>query len=124
MLFFPGNPYDFIMKILSGRKFTVAQFAFWCYRHGYDDIFEGDVNSERFTAAIIAFHEYCDEKCKSKRCQNCKYWQKTDGDANYDGQCRRHTPRILNNLISQRTVFPETCKDDWCGEFQSESVEI
>ncbi len=57
-------------------------------------------------------------------CENCKYWNK--------GLCVIHPPQILvidlrygagwggerDIRRSPATRWPETCSDDWCGEYK------
>jgi len=69
------------------------------------------------------------------KCEDCKYWDfeegGTDEDDNKYGECRCHSPVIINALLYQPdqceegdsgriAVFPCTNGDyDWCGEFKS-----
>lgn len=62
-------------------------------------------------------------------CSTCRFWH-TDEPDDEEGICRRNPPHVaggsfgftnqLFGLIwrSSGTEWPETNKDDWCGEYQ------
>ena len=55
------------------------------------------------------------------KCKNCLFWDKDFGE------CRRNTPSLILALGSVganepandplKAVWPQTDKDEWCGEF-------
>ncbi len=62
-------------------------------------------------------------------CAECRFWDRlaTLGSM---GDCRRHAPRHLWIEIHPGTqdeecpregVWPLTCEDDWCGEFEADT---
>ena len=55
------------------------------------------------------------------RCKNCKYWEKETKDRGR-ASCLRYPPIIehftnTRGNISSWSVFPDSFKDSWCGEF-------
>ena len=61
---------------------------------------------------------------RHERCDQCRWWE---GHANvkYDeGSCHRHAPRGRERDAAGEDIrpWPITLNDDWCGEFDAESV--
>lgn len=66
-------------------------------------------------------------------CKDCRFWDNEDrGEDDVFGFCRRHAPtpfvaytyqgderRLLDNTEAS---WPETCLDEWCGEFNPRDV--
>ncbi len=67
---------------------------------------------------------------KDQNCGNCKSWIR--------GQCHKHCPLVLPDMQNSqnaydpqpivvtdgfRTMWPETNKDEWCGEFEAKECE-
>lgn len=60
-------------------------------------------------------------------CKNCRFW--CDHDAGWDnGECRRHAPTAVHFAQTmdedekrgeRDTVWPATCADEWCGEWEA-----
>lgn len=55
-------------------------------------------------------------KPEDLRCETCAFWQHYE-TTNY-GQCRAHSPSINRAAREQR--WPESSKDEWCGEWRKE----
>ncbi len=57
---------------------------------------------------------------KIETCSACRFWKTTD---QMNGECRRRAPQaVVFNVTNEtrfQTQFPETAKEDWCGEFQA-----
>lgn len=51
----------------------------------------------------------------SETCDNCKFYMALEDDA---GQCRRYPPRATR----ASSVFPSVDYDDWCGEFELDTL--
>lgn len=48
-------------------------------------------------------------------CGECRFWESAPG--NVDGECRRRSPLpALASVPDYVACWPETYKDDWCGE--------
>ena len=58
-------------------------------------------------------------------CRLCGFWMRKESGPY--GSCRRYAPRAYVIAVKRdgetrmegETIFPETCNDDWCGEFVS-----
>ena len=56
-------------------------------------------------------------------CESCRDWVRLStvgrfrADTNY-GQCHRYAPRPIVNDLTNVPKWPETYKDDFCGEGQ------
>ena len=51
---------------------------------------------------------------KYRVCSNCDYWDPDDKPDKYGGNCHRYPPEFSNLPLK---AFPQTFKDDWCGEW-------
>lgn len=65
---------------------------------------------------------------RKERCETCRFWECT-GESPPDvediGDCHKRPPLVvLNPLILGKTMtrFPETVREEWCGEWESRSV--
>lgn len=55
---------------------------------------------------------------KKECCENCRYWK--------DGMCQRYPPVVTPDVqgdaadiwTNHQMLYPETLKDNWCGEFK------
>lgn len=56
----------------------------------------------------------------TERCENCRFWEHyRHRMGQFRGMCRRFPPTpIYTKRPPVPMLFPETQKDDWCGEFQ------
>lgn len=65
------------------------------------------------------------------RCNDCKFWMRYHGSTE-KGQCRVWGPDVIADVsgggflgiggfsTTIKTVWPETNRDQWCGEYQAE----
>ena len=59
----------------------------------------------------------------NKTCEVCLYYQK-DEIPNRKGECRLNPPVPVPREGNIITTWPVTKKDDWCGQFVSDQVEV
>lgn len=73
---------------------------------------------------------------RAERCETCRFFDTTDRDGNFRGECHRYPPNPSMTAQQQKeaisavgpndgllaTWFPEVTKVDWCGEFQPLAV--
>lgn len=65
---------------------------------------------------------------QTESCQSCIYWLDHEGDGEEcKGLCRKNPPKVFiidRDYLTLQTRFPETHKDDWCGEFEKPFVYV
>lgn len=92
-------------------------------REGAETIRQLRGEVERLRSAAVTTERYC---------QECWFWVRVERD---HGLCRRHAPKAF---VVQRGAgpetddssvtgpnwagWPETCEDDWCGEWRGKPV--
>ena len=58
----------------------------------------------------------------NQTCASCRFWLRFSSDDS--GMCRRRAPSpvILPGfeLSSAESTWPQTCDDDWCGEWEED----
>jgi len=52
---------------------------------------------------------------RQERCERCRFWGPPDTLEEELGTCLRYPPWPL--LLEGSDVWPESARDDWCGEF-------
>lgn len=56
-----------------------------------------------------------------KGCAQCKHWDAINDDV---GLCRRNPPKYVQEIepTAYEAVWPQTKKQDWCGEYSEQST--
>uniref|UniRef100_A0A6M3IJH4 High potential iron-sulfur proteins family profile domain-containing protein n=1 Tax=viral metagenome TaxID=1070528 RepID=A0A6M3IJH4_9ZZZZ len=57
--------------------------------------------------------EYVEGEKEKDCCANCKFWKTNENPFHPKGYCKRNAP-----TKSGVAGFPETLRDNWCGEFK------
>lgn len=58
-------------------------------------------------------------------CSNCKFWIADCSDLDYGGECHRRCPIVLPpaSIAGKEYIgWPDTKKDDWCGEWEYRAI--